>query len=290
MFNILYASSKTGVDMLIISLNSVCKHIQEPLSFYILCCNWDDEFKRKFVKRLRYKVDIFYINIPDETFTNIRNTVGLPLATLYRLCGIEMLPLYVHQILYLDIDILCVSDEINKLFIYFNNKPFVIAAVPDSGIPDNYQKKVLESSVCDYFNAGVLYVNVDYCREIKLWDRSSKILRNNEYVAVDQDILNFIFMNKYTPISHRFNYMSPQVFKDLLFYRKKNLLKAFDPILIHFDGPQKPWYKICANPFKALYIDEMKKSGISISSSLNRGLSYKMKLFFHYLRYKLFGI
>lgn len=289
MNNLLFSSSKSGASLLQVTINSFLFFLKDDLHIYILCSGWNKEFRKSFEFKLKKSCKITYIDIDDSIFDGINNTVGLPVATLYRLCGIEMLPPEVHEILYTDIDVVCVSSEIQRFMNRIKDECKTVAAVPDAGIPDTYASNVLGNHLMDYFNAGVLYLNVDYCRSINLWQKSKELLIGNKLVAVDQDILNIIFKDNYYPLSHKYNYMSPQVFKDLMFYRKKNVLSSFSPVLIHYDGPQKPWYYLCANPYKRLFTEIANDSNVELDYSLNRSRLYKLKLFYQYLKYRIVG-
>lgn len=229
-------------------------------------------------------VNLNYIDVEESLFSGFNNTVGLPKEALYRLRGIELLPEDVHHILYVDIDILCVSDSIKDVFNHQWDINFRIAAVPDAGISDRYSEGIMGRALQSYFNAGVLFINVDYCREFGLWKHSRKLLEGNTFKAVDQDILNILFRDKYYPLSNRFNYMSPQVFKDMMFYRKKNLMTGFDPILIHFDGPHKPWYSVCANPYKERFNNYQRELNLITSRKLKRSFIYKLKIILQFLK------
>lgn len=269
-----------------VSLYSVCKHLgKENVTFYIMKSNWSDEDTQSFQETIGKDCSIIYINIEKTVFDGIRNTKGLPIETLFRLYGIEQLPLNVHRILYLDIDILCVSESIKTLFDNLLDDKFKLAAVPDAGIPDKYEANIIgDNALMHYFNAGVLFINVDYCREIGLWDLSQKYLSNEDLIAVDQDILNIIFKDDYYCLSHRYNYMSPQIFKDMLFYRKNTVIKNSLPILIHFDGPHKPWYPLCANPYKDVYKEIVEELGVQLKIPFNKSFIYKFKLLLQYIK------
>lgn len=289
MYNLLFSSSQSGAPLLQVTINSFLKQFQNDVEIFILCSKWNEKFRFEFEKKISIRCRINYIEIDDCFFEGINNTVGLPLATLYRLCGIEMLPDYVHEILYTDIDVVCVSPSVKVLYKKLRESCRTIAAVADSGIPDKYAENLLGVHLMEYFNAGVLFINVDYCRSISLWDKSKDLLIENKFVAVDQDILNIIFKDNYYSLSHRYNYMSPQIFKDMLFYHTKNVVSSFSPVLVHYDGPQKPWFRLCANPFSYNFSDIAKEFGISVDLSLNRDLVYKLKLLYQFLKFKIVG-
>lgn len=290
MTNLLYASSISGIPLLINSLTSFCKHIEGDITAFVLCSNWEQRNIDYVESKLNGKCKIVLLKIDKSVFDGYNNTKGLPLETLFRLYGLELLPSDVKRVLYLDIDTICISDDVNHLVQFAKEGNYTIAAVPDAGIPDKYCDSLFKESVKEYFNAGVICFNVEYCRSIRLWDTARGYLEDNNFVAVDQDILNIIFNPNYCPLSHRFNYMSPQIFKDMMFVREKNM-QSMNPVIIHFDGPQKPWNKICANPYKRYYkqVSLETKLGGSIPSK-SRGIKYDLRVLFNYLKYKVASV
>ena len=273
--------------MLAVSAFSFIKHLgKDNTKFYVLCSGLSNHSKQTLIDRIGGG-NVIFIDVDENIFSSFNNTVGLPKEALYRLLGIELLPEVVHKILYADIDILCVSDDVKLLFDYSWNSSLTIAAVPDAGISDKYAKAIMGVALKNYFNTGVLFFNVDYCRKVGLWSKSRDLLEGNTFKAVDQDILNILFKDNYYTLSNRFNYMSPQIFKDMMFYRRKSLLSGFEPVLIHYDGPHKPWYLLCANPYKRLYNKYQGELNLKISRKLKRGIVYKLKLFLQFIKIEL---
>jgi lipopolysaccharide biosynthesis glycosyltransferase len=84
-----------------------------------------------------------------------------------------------------------------------------------------------------YFNSGVLVVDLDYWRkngiEELLLDESLSLSPTLGFA--DQDILNRVFRNNWTPLSMNFNYM----------INTYPNIKLTDPIVVHFAGLGKPW-------------------------------------------------
>jgi len=86
---------------------------------------------------------------------------------------------------------------------------------------------------CAYFNAGVLIVDLNRWREDKTQDRLIEISRGfkNWTGSADQDILNVVFRNNWTPININFNYLV-NIYPGL---------KISQPIIVHFAARPKPW-------------------------------------------------
>ena len=106
------------------------------------------------------------------------------------------------------------------------------------GYPDRY----------DYFNSGVMLINLDYWREhaaIKLFEHFISQV-NTKLAYHDQDILNAVFYDNKIIISVRYNLESDYLYK----WTKLDKLIDFedfheavrDPVIVHFSGA-KPWLR-----------------------------------------------
>jgi len=107
------------------------------------------------------------------------------------------------------------------------------------------------SSFCNYFQAGVLILNLDRLREKISSEEMIQMATSNSWRCHDQDILNIICKNQvyYIPLQwnvmmiweepwqsrKQFIEMAPRVlYEEYMTARKK-------PYIVHFAGYQKPW-------------------------------------------------
>ena len=284
--NILYASDKRGVNLMLISAYSVMKHVDSDIDCYIMCSPLPKEETERINKILsRKNVTVNYVNVNPEIFKEYYCTKGLPVETLFRLTIGDMLPVEADRVLYIDIDVLCVSSDIKNLY-QTNFDGCGIIAVNDAGIGDSYTKSLIGDNVNGYFNAGVLLIDLDYWRKNNLFEKIDTLMKMNAYKAADQDCLNIIFKDKWKAVSTRFNYMSPQVFKDMMFYHRKGVIKGFNPVLIHYDGPHKPWFSICANPYKDLYYECERE--LDVYAQRRRYVNFSM--IYQYIKYRFLSL
>ena len=112
-------------------------------------------------------------------------------ATAYRLLIDQLFPEY-KKIIYLDSDII-VRRDVAELYqtdigenifgaVRARLFPFTVEYVPNS----------LKLDVKDYFNAGILVINVDRFAEYEIGKKGMDMLCQKKYLTADQDVLNIL--------------------------------------------------------------------------------------------------
>jgi len=146
-------------------------------------------------------------------------------ATYYRLYLGSILPSTIDSVLYLDTDLLVVSNNFNELF-DINIKDYPLAAV-NHYTPNERLRLGLNG---DYFQAGVLLINLKFWRENSVEDSFLDVLqtRSKDLLYWDQDILNIVFDSSCLVLPDKYNV-------HLL------LAGVADVVIYHFDGTRKPW-------------------------------------------------
>ena len=157
-------------------------------------------------------------------------------TTYFRLFLPELYPQY-DKVLYLDSDIIVVGD-ISELY-NTDMGTNLVAAAPDDIIQYNkvfqdYAELVVGvAKYQDYFNAGVLLMNLDELRKFKFQEKFVYLLGTVKFsVAQDQDYLNRLCKGRVKLISHDWDVM-PYVNEET----KKEDIK-----LIHYNFAYKPWH------------------------------------------------
>jgi lipopolysaccharide biosynthesis glycosyltransferase len=130
--------------------------------------------------------------------------------------------------IYIDIDCVIARDIQPLLDFELINAP--IAALHEMHL-EHLNNPAFKDSA--YFNAGVLVVDLNRWRE---QETTKKLLETSKTFtnwtgSADQDILNVVFRNNWTPLNINFNYLV-NIYPGL---------KIFDPIVVHFAGKSKPW-------------------------------------------------
>ena len=172
---------------------------------------------------------------------------------IYRLLIPQVLPSDIDKAIYLDSDII-VNLDIGELWqVELGDKP--LAAVPEhkaspvsfrSLIPQNYPVNSRLVEYEDYFNSGVLLMNLDYLRlneELIM----NGIKWNGEHpqcIAGDQDILNYLFSKVYLKLPAKFDMFIAHVR-----YIKKTQIER---IIYHYTHP---WLQLdFSDPFNRLWM------------------------------------
>lgn len=168
------------------------------------------------------------------------------IATWLRFFVLEQLPQDMNRILWLDSDTIVCSNLLELCDHDFQNHP--IACVYDSLC--YYERFRLGHSYADpYFNAGVIYFNLEYWRKNNVLDAMFQHLQSNikYYSLNDQDLLNDYFHGQIQPLPQRYNcqgthlaysamqYLSVYPWEETAYYSRSEIEKTVsDPAIIHF--------------------------------------------------------
>ncbi len=204
----------------------------------------------------------FEINFIPMTasFDGITNRIGnclradyFTLTIYFRLFIPEMFPEYKKGI-YLDSDIVVLDDLANLFEIELGDN--LIGAVPDFSVVDAspFVKYIEEAVGVDkdkYINSGILLMNLEAMREVKLSERFLYLLNKYQFdcIAPDQDYLNAMCKNRILHLPEEWDAMPNQ--------NKEPLDK---PKLVHYNLFAKPW---CYDdiPYGELFWKYAKDSG-----------------------------
>jgi lipopolysaccharide biosynthesis glycosyltransferase len=203
---------------------------------------------------------IFYQLSPEAT-----NNFALPnhegaylsLASYYRLFFAQLVPHDLEKLLYIDVDTLVIG---NLREIYQSDlQGHVIGAVKEGEMPPRPELGI--TNMDDYFNAGVLLIDLPKWREQEITKKASYLAvhypeKVREYA--DQDALNMVFCGEWQRLSPRFNLMKAYIPHDLPKQEFARFLA--DKVLIHYNGPLKPWHRASDNRFRYLYPLYLQKS------------------------------
>ena len=212
--NILYCGDRNTEDGIIISALSLIKNNDEPINFYILTAETEND-SRKFypiseefgilldgyVKKINNKNSAKLINITDRFMNNPpvknMNTRFTPLCML-RLYADEVSKLP-DRILYLDNDVLC-----RKSIGEFYNQD--LSDYDLAGVLDYYGRWFFKRNIFkfDYLNSGVLLLNLKKIRQDGLFRRCRQKCAEDEMFMPDQSAINKL-CDKKLILGRRFN-------------------------------------------------------------------------------------
>lgn len=235
---IFFALDDRYVPYLCVALNSIKTHATEKYDYdiNILIDTLDEENVRAIFNMATDNIKISFVNVA-ERLGAIGNMLHMrdyyTQATYYRFFIPAMFPQYVRGV-YLDCDTV-VTDDVAKLY-RCGLGDNLVAAVPDEIITDidvfgMYSEHVLKIPRQEYFNAGVLVMNLEQMRKINIEKRFLELLSERTYrVAQDQDYLNVICYGKTTLVNKRWN-KTPMPDSNI----------HCIPKLVHYKINFKPW-------------------------------------------------
>lgn len=161
------------------------------------------------------------------------------IATYFRLLiPAEVKGIY-ERILYLDSDIICLQDGIERLF------SVDLGGASLGAVRDNQQWRTPLRQVKEfgdlglrsapYFNAGVLLIDVNSYNSELVLDRAIDLIlyRSKSLLRHDQSILNLLFYQKWAELSPIWNWQYT--------WASRFYMTLAEPCLVHFIGPRKPW-------------------------------------------------
>lgn len=183
--------------------------------------------------------------------------VGLSRATYYRLFLPQILPVNIYKVVYLDGDII-VTGSLRALW-DTDIDGNAVAAVPDSynNMPVHFNR-LRYPQANGYFNAGLLFINLDYWRRHNVVDKFvDYVEKHPERLAChDQDVLNFVFQDSKKELPLKYNMLNEYWFDTRYSvlswqYEEQMIEGQRHPVVVHFTGIPKPWYSNCRHPYKA---------------------------------------
>jgi lipopolysaccharide biosynthesis glycosyltransferase len=177
----------------------------------------------------------------------------------FRLFVMDVLPLTLEKVLYLDVDMV-ICGSVRELW---NTD---ISDVAVGAVPDCFHQDIHETNRIGYevglgiFNSGVLLINLNYWREhdvMKEFVTYAKEAKDHLKYH-DQDVLNYVFRHCKKELPIRFNLQTIHMYYDCFRYLHFRLIKEVEeafrhPVIIHYTGPEKPWYRNAYHPLKIYF-------------------------------------
>ena len=256
---------------------------KNKITFYILSFfrNKKINIIKNQIKNLGHNsVDLY---IDKSKFNNFQIHSHFSEANYLRLFLSELLPLNVERILYLDCDLIVLSD----LTSLYNEdlKKYSTAMVPD--IPESYKYNHL------YFNSGVMLINIDAWRKKAI---SKKIINyinsfEGKLDFLDQDAINQTIANDVKVLNINWNMITQYFSNDIEKYSKKEknlILKAKERVnIVHFTSASKPLNYLFKHPYKQIFLNYLKETPFKNTRKRNKTLKTILKKLRIYIRKKL---
>lgn len=254
---------------LAVTLRSALENLQNncKLNVFIIDGGIKKQNKTKILESLNpEKCEVRFISVDESLLSNVEQEVHkyiqeevitalkhISIAAYYRLLIPELLPPQIEKVIYLDCD-LVVRGNLEQLWQNDIGDYYVLAVqdilIRNVGNPLgllNYKELEIPPNL-EYFNSGVLVINVKKWRANKVRIKAIKYLKKNrDFIRYpDQDVLNALFAGQWGKLDYRWNFIIPHALEysywqaiqfSVDFY---NTL-IYDPYIIHFTTERKPW-------------------------------------------------
>ena len=240
----------------------------------------DNKEKLRMLAKEYEHVEIIFIAIDkSEFYLYPNNRAHISIATYFRLKIHRFLPADVHKVIYLDSDVV-VCDNIGELWKIALGDNLLAATYDEGGV--SQQRRLCLPVSHNYFNAGILVMNVDVMRreniEIAFMENFYKY---QDYVTLqDQDILNITAVGRCVLFDLRWNANGRLYeFNDLerKYDKEMAMQAAYHPGIIHFTDRKKPWKELlCEHPLKELYFIYLEKTPWR-SAAVRRTIVFRAK-------------
>ena len=210
----------------------------EPLDVYVLCDDFSSSMRQRVMNSLPEGSSVIrWVPVDLSPFEGFSTLPHISKMTFARFTIPRIFARDVGRVLYLDADIL-VLDDLGPLW-ETDLKGAVIGAVLDRILDPQIKARApgLEKfpRVRDYFNAGVLLIDLDRWRKERISENALEYLGGHpDSPLADQDALNVTCDGRWTELGLRWNFYDH--FKTAIL----QMPPAERPKIAHFTG-QKPW-------------------------------------------------
>ena len=253
-----------GMGILIDAIHS--HNTEEKVIFHVFTDGINQNDLDKLKKLTAYQninIKIYYIDI--NVFKNLPTTLAWSYATYYRFIMGKVLHGMVDKVLYIDADILCIGQlaELKNIDMADN----IVLAISEEG---QFNVKRLGIQQGKYFNAGVLYIDINKWNDAQIAEQAVRLLQENpeKYTYLDQDVLNILLDGKTCFIDRKWNYLYDM--------RKMNSELPKGVIFIHFIG-DKPWQRWSEHHFMVNFYNEYAQKTPWANVPLVEPVHYKEK-------------
>ena len=215
-----------------------------PLEIHLLTDGFLEETRRKVCQSLpKGSASISWVPVDLDRFKEFTTTRYISRMTYARLLIPQVLPQTVSRVLYLDADIL-VLEDLRPLW-ESDLHGAIVGAVPDLWVPQMKRSDI--PRVKDYFNAGVLLIDLTQWRDERISDKAIEYLaEHTRSPFADQDALNAVCDGRWARLDRRWNLQDGGVLVWEMAAEQR-------PGIIHFVSRCKPWKPEFMNVNASLY-------------------------------------
>lgn len=207
----------------------------------------------------RFTYHLRPILVDAQLFAEAPTTKQYPKEMYYRLLAGCFLPQELKQVLYLDPDILVINPLRPLWETDLGNNLFAAAAHTGKTELANNVNRLRLGTKHDYYNSGVLLINLEACRKDISPERLFQYVARHEkeMLLPDQDILNALYGDRILPLNDAvWNYDA----RNYNTYRMSSSGQydmnwvMENTVILHFCGRAKPWKPGYLYRFGVLYL------------------------------------
>ena len=241
-----YGASKVKVLLYSLERNHPCGG-----TIYLIYDHLADDLKASLVhlgnQFMNFKLELIKFSVNQRRLLQqiSLEKAHLPLSAYYRILIPYLLP-EVERVIYVDYDTLVIG---NLTDLYNTNlHGNFLGVIRDLGVvvKNDWSKALLGTSYQNYFNSGVLLMDLTAFRKYGLsWLLHQFIVASTPFfVLEDQDALNLFFKDAVEYVGIENNYVT-KLFVNGEVEEKRQLEKIK---VLHYLGPEKPWQNISSYP------------------------------------------
>ncbi len=245
---VVFSANDKYAPYLGVTLYSLISHASKDREYrlHILTKDMNAHHKAKLKAMEQDNISIEFLDVTDRIKEfKIPTVKHLSEETAYRLLIDQIFPEY-KKVLYLDCDIV-VNQDVSLL--YDENIEGVMLGASRANIMRNHLSYISEDLKVlpeNYFNAGVLVINVEQFHKYGIGAKGLQMLVERRYLCQDQDVLNILCQGKVRFLDGRWNveweYLTEngkEMYVDEV--RKGYEKNLCNPFIVHFTSPVKPW-------------------------------------------------
>lgn len=248
-------------------LKSLFKKNQNTCRVFILVPN-DFIHRRSLERNLSSHVsylEFLEINLPENA--SFKASHHVTVASYFRLFLDKVIPASISRVIYLDSDVL-INGPLDQLWAV-DLRNYTIAAVSNSIVSNNQPlreeigRRIRLDCTSNYFNAGVLVINLYRWRNARLGERAFEFALEYPDLLTywDQCALNHVVNGEFLELTREWNFQTYHLRWSANWKYTLDSLREVDIAkIIHFVGPAKPWLYRTNHPMKWLYWEYLRET------------------------------
>lgn len=238
-----------------VSIQSILENSRLDSQFEFICLvdiEFTDDKKEKLSLLVKDRGKVTFINLSESLLNGIDVNKRYSTFAYYRLLLPNLLSSY-DKVIYLDSD-LVINTDLSNLYYDYDLSGYYLGAVFEPTLPEQGRHlSVLGIHSNEYFNSGVLFMNLELMRNIGLVNEFTILLKSKNLIFPDQDVLNLACRGKILALPPRYNSIRTffiDKYKNhfLTLYSEEDWKSIKENSIIHYTGRGiKPWEKYCVN-------------------------------------------